>query len=105
MSASAFCRQHEVPESSFYSWKRKLKRRRREDEPIHEPKSQELARHDTPCDNAAARFVPLELHAPPAVTRASSEVVLPDGCRIIVSSQCDPNWLREIIQVVQERAC
>jgi uncharacterized low-complexity protein len=32
MSAAAFCRQHQVPESSFYNWKRKLKQRRREDE-------------------------------------------------------------------------
>ena len=105
MSVSAFCRQHEVPESSFYSWKRKLKQRRREDERSHEPKPQELARRDMPRSNAAARFVPLELHTPPAVARANSEVVLPDGCRIIVPSQCDPGWLREIIQVVQERAC
>ena len=105
MSVSAFCRQHEVPESSFYSWKRKLKQRRREDEPIHEPRSQERARRDMPPNNAAARFAPLELHAPPTVARANSEVVLPNGCRIIVSSQCDVHWLREIIQVVQERAC
>ena len=105
MSVSAFCRQHEVPESSFYSWKRKLKQRRREDELSHESKSQERPRRDMPRNNTAATFVPLELHAPPAVARANGEVVLSDGCRIIVSSQCDPGWLREIIQVVQERAC
>lgn len=102
MSIVNFCRQYEVPVSSFYSWKRKLKQRRHEDEPTPASKaaSQESAR-----DNTASRFVPVELHGPLAVSRASSEVVLPDGSRVIFSSQCDPDWLREILQVVQERSC
>ena len=100
MSAAAFCRQHKVPVSSFYHWKRKLKRRHRESIPQLKPTSQVIA-----GDNAAARFVPLELPAPPALKPTSCEVVLPDGSRVIVSRQCDPDWLREILQVVQERAC
>ena len=54
---------------------------------------------------AAAKFVPIELPTPSAARPVGCEVVLPDGCRIISSGPCDPNWLREIIQLVQERAC
>ena len=102
LSIVGFCRQYKVPVSSFYKWKRKLRQRSHEDESIAEPKptSQVIAR-----DNTAARFVPVEFRSAPPVSRASSEVVLPDGCRVIVPSQCDPEWLREILQVVQERSC
>ena len=108
MSISAFCRQHEVPESSFYNWKRKLKQRRREDASTREDKvtSPGITRYSAARQNTAAKFVPVDLPTPPAIKSTSCEVVLPDGCRIIVSSQCDPGWLREIIQVVQEQeAC
>ena len=107
MSAAAFCRQHEVPESSFYNWKRKLKQRRREDESKREDQatSPGITLSGAARKNPTVKFVPLELPTPPTVKPASCEVVLPDGSRVIVSSQCDPDWLREILQVVQERAC
>ena len=105
MSAAAFCRQHEVPESSFYNWKRKLKQRRREDDSTRTGKatSPGITRSGATRKNSALTFVPLELPTPPAVRPASSEVVLPDGCRIIVPGQCDAHWLREILQVLKER--
>lgn len=85
LSISAFCREREVSAASFFSWRRRLT---------------QLDRNDT-----AAKFVPLELHAPPTATRASCEVVLPDGCRIIVPIQCDAKWLREILAAIKERPC
>lgn len=108
MSAAAFCRQHEVPESSFYNWKRKLKQRRREDDSTRLGKatSPGITRSGAACKNTTVKFVPLELPAPPAVKPTSCEVVLPDGCRIIVPGSCDPHWLREILQVLKEQeAC
>ncbi len=81
LSISAFCREREVSAASFFSWRRRLTQRDRKD--------------------AADKFVPLELHAPPAAPRASCEVVLPDGCRIIVPIECDANWLRGILEAVQ----
>ena len=108
MSVSAFCRQHEVPESSFYGWKRKLKQRRLEDDSAGEDNvaSPSITRSGAARKKTVVKFVPLELPAPPAVKPTRCEVVLPDGCRIIVSSQCDPHWLREIIQVAKEQeAC
>ena len=104
MSAVAFCREHDVPESSFYNGKRKLKQRRREDDStrIGKATSPGITRSGATRKNSAVTFVPLELPAPPAVRPTSCEVVLPDGCRVIVPSQCDPDWLREILQVVRE---
>jgi len=85
LSISAFCREREVSAASFFTWRRRLTQRDRKD--------------------TAAKFVPLELHAPPTPTPAGCEVVLPDGCRIIVPTQCDANWLREILAAIKERPC
>ncbi len=125
LSVSAFCRQHEVPLSSFYKWKRKLKERRGDTSingeesrlvrdatmPQGPPTSADPSHDNTPRNNTAAKFVPLDLRehwglpTPPTGQPTRCEVVLPDGCRIMVPSQCDPGWLREILQVVEERAC
>ena len=87
LSISAFCRQREVPAGSFFNWRRKLVERER---------SLEAA--------GSAKFVPIELSAPPA-RQAGCEVVLPDGCRIIVPPQCAAGWLREIFMALRERPC
>ena len=120
LAVSAFCRQHEVPLSSFYKWKRKLKQRRgdtsiNDGEPRLDRDATMPQRPPTPeepsCQDTAAKFVPLELRehwglpTPPTEKPTRCEVVLPDGCRIMVPSPCDPHWLREILQVVEERAC
>jgi hypothetical protein len=90
LSISAFCRERKVPEASFFSWRRKLTDRQR---PVERK-------------NTAAKFVALEVPpSPPVATRTGCEVVLPNGCRIIVSTQCDASWLREILGVLQEQSC
>jgi hypothetical protein len=43
-------------------------------------------------------------------SRIGCEVVLPDGCRVLVPTECDAGWLREILAVVRdssesERSC
>jgi len=94
-SISAFCREHEVPAASFFSWRRKLADRDR---------AGELENADE-HEDTAAKFVPIELPSPPAATRTGCEVVLPNGCRIIVPTQCDAGWLREILGALQEQSC
>ena len=85
---STFCRDRKVSEGSFFNWRRKLSER-----PVE-------------LEDAAAKFVSLELPpSPPAATRIGCEVVLPSGCRIIVPTQCDAGWLREILEALQERSC
>lgn len=97
LGISAFCREHEVPLSSFFQWRRKLK-----DRP---PQDEQAPRRSKAPEDSIAKFVPLQLHAPPTATRAGCEVVLPDGCRVIVPRQCDATWLSEILGALQERAC
>lgn len=91
LSISEFCRQREVSTASFYNWRRKLAELELES--------------STERNETAAKFVPIEISAPPAVARAGCEVVLPDGCRIIVPTQCDAGWLGEILATLQERSC
>lgn len=97
LGISAFCREHEVPLSSFFQWRRKLQERDR--------KNESVAGSSTPREDSVAKFVPVELPAPPMARRADCEIVLADGCRVIVPTHCDAAWLSEILGALRERAC
>ncbi len=89
LSISAFCRERKEPEGSFFNWRRKH--------------SQSQVERPVEFEDTAAKFVSLELPpSPPAATRSGCEVVLPNGCRLIVPMQCDAGWLREILGALQE---
>jgi len=98
LSIAAFCREHNVPPSSFYQWKRKLKGKESLDK-----KSGAEKQIDPPAANA--RFVPLNLPPGPRQPRTGCEVVLPDGCRILVPNGCDASWLGELLDLLAERSC
>ena len=86
LSISSFCRERDVSAASFFSWRRNLAKR--------------------PPEKSAAGFVALEMTPPASVAQQPVlEIVLPDGCRVLVSGSCDAPWLREILQVVRERGC
>ena len=91
LSISAFCRERKVPAASFYNWRRKLADRQ--------------LRVAVEPGKTAAQFVSLDLPPPNAVTRTGCEVVLANGCRIIVPPQCDADWLLQILGALQERSC
>jgi hypothetical protein len=97
LGISAFCRERDVPLSSFFQWRRKLKERQRKNEPA--------PGDSTPQEGSAAKFVPIQLQPPLTATRAGCEIVLADGCRVIVPTQCDAAWLGEILGALKERAC
>ena len=97
LGVSAFCREHEVPLSSFFQWRRKLKGRH--------AKEERASGNHTSQEDSAAKFVPVQLLPPPTATRSGCEIVLADGCRVIVPTQCDATWLVEILGALQERAC
>ena len=101
-SISAFCREHEVAEGSFFYWRRKLTKRGPQKESVRKGKG---PRPSGPGNNAVAKFVPVDISASSDRTRTGCEVVLPDGCRIIVPTQCDAGWLREILGALGERTC
>ena len=90
LAVSAFCRKRDLSQSSFYRWKRTLRQCEHED-----------AAAKSVRENTVAKFIPVALDAPTTTTRSGCEVVLPDGCRIIVPIECDANWLREILEVMQ----
>jgi hypothetical protein len=85
LSASAFCREKDVSVGSFFTWRRKLADRDHAD--------------------SAAKFVPVEFHSSARSSRPGCEVILPNGCRLIVASQCDATWLHEIIRGLQYPSC
>lgn len=97
LGISAFCREREVPLSSFFQWRRKLKARQAKDESGPGNRS--------PREESEAKFVPVQLCPPPMAMRAGCEIVLADGCRVIVPTQCDATWLVEVLGALQERAC
>jgi hypothetical protein len=90
-SISAFCRERKVSVGSFFNWRRKLASGQIEG-----------VVGDT---GTAGKFAALDLSSVPPSARTGCEIVLPDGCRIIVPAQCDANWLREILSVLEGRSC
>ena len=64
LGISAFCREHEVPLSSFFQWRRKLQERQHKDEP---PPGSSEAQEDS-----VAKFVPVQLHSPPTANTETS---------------------------------
>ena len=112
MSVAAFCRERGVSVTSLYKWRGKLKLRStidpttdRGELAIDGPVREVAMRNGEPTETTLAKFVPVELPLPSTAKRTGCEVVLPDGCRIIVSTQCDASRLREILEVLQGRAC
>lgn len=97
LGISAFCREHEVPLSSFFQWRRRLQERDRKNEPVPD--------NSMPREDSAAKFIPVQLPAPHRARRADCEIVLADGCRVIVPTHCDAAWLSEILGALRERAC
>ena len=112
MWVAAFCRERGVSVASLYKWRAKLKRLATVDATVG---NSDLAsdgavrdfamRNGESTEKALAKFVPVQLPLPLTAKRTGCEVVLPDGCRIIVPTQCDASWLREIFEVLQGRAC
>lgn len=117
LSMAAFCRGRGVAVTSLYNWRGELKRRAAKGSKMdagelanNEPVRGSATRNGEPTETPRAKFVPVDLPAspltkPPSTKQTSCEVVLPNGCRILVPMQCDASWLREILEVLKDRAC
>ena len=137
LSISAFCRDRQVSPASFYNWRRKLADHEFTDDV--RPGDAATDQSSLDDASIASKFVALDLPLSPATElstdlpdasrlksakalrisqpaagqsglRIGCEVVLPDGCRVIVPIECDAGWLREILAVVRdssesERSC
>jgi hypothetical protein len=56
-------------------------------------------------EESLTKFVPVELHPPATARRGDCEIVLADGCRVIVPTDCDATWVGELLGALKERAC
>ncbi len=85
LSVAAFCDREGVSTASFYAWRRRL----RLDPAPTTP--------DTP------RLVPVRLTTPP--TGAPVELLLPSGCMVRLSPDCDLAWLRQLLALLGVTPC
>jgi transposase-like protein len=85
LTVPAFCDREGISAASFYAWRRRLQ-------------------HDTaaPADDMP-RLVPVHLVTPPA--SAPVELLLPSGCVLRLSPDCDVAWLRQLLPVLGVEPC
>ena len=88
-SIREFCRQHGLPEATFYYWQRRLT-------------PPQPARAST---SPAVTFLPLEVNPPVAKPTAVLEVVLRKGCLVRVPAGFDQDTLRTVLSLLEEDLC
>lgn len=85
LSVADFCAREQISPASFYAWRRRLR-----------------DGHVTaPTD--APRLVPVGVVAAPA--GAPLELLLPSGCVLRLSPDCDPAWLRQVLLLLGVVPC
>ena len=85
LTIPTFCDRQGISPASFYSWRRRLQ-------------------HNSPPPAAdAPRLVPVRLVTPPA--SAPVELLLPSGCVLRLSPDCDLAWLRQLLLVLGVAPC
>jgi hypothetical protein len=87
-SVRGFCGQHEIHESQFWWWRRRLA-----DAVEAAPVKVEPA------------FVPVTIVEPPASASAAIDIRLTNGHRLRVRSGCDRQLLAEVVAVLEGRPC
>jgi hypothetical protein len=85
LTVAHFCEREGISSASFYAWRRRLR---------HDP---------TPPTAEAPRLIPVRLVTPPA--GAPVELVLPSGCVLRLSPDCDLAWLRQLLHVLGVTPC
>jgi hypothetical protein len=85
LTVSAFCDREGISLASFYAWRRRLQR------------------DASPADADVPRLVPVRLVTPPA--SAPVELLLPSGCVLRLSPDCDLTWLRQLLPLLGVVPC
>jgi hypothetical protein len=85
LAVPAFCDREGISVTSFYAWRRRLQR------------VPALPAADSP------RLVPVQLASPPA--SAPVELLLPSGCTLRLSPDCDLAWLRQFLRLLGVAPC
>jgi hypothetical protein len=94
-----FCRERQVSEPSFYSWRRTIAQRDRQ---AHGKRRQPFARRDerTEQGKKAPLFVPVRVTPTPMAP--AFELVLGNGRLVRVPSGFDAGTLRQLLAVLEE---
>ncbi|HKB37724.1 MAG TPA: hypothetical protein VKD72_14855, partial [Gemmataceae bacterium] len=90
LSAVAFCGKEGVSAPSFYAWRQRLRPRT----------TPQVAGTAGPADGAA-RLVPVRLFP----VAAPVEVVLPGGLVLRLTPGCDLDFVRTLIDTLEDRPC
>jgi hypothetical protein len=85
LAVADFCDREGISTASLYAWRRRLQA------------------DPTPPDADAPRLVPVRLVTPP--TSAPVELVLPSGCVLRLSPDCDLAWLRQLLPALGVAPC
>ena len=93
VSVREFCTSEGVSEPSFYAWRKRLR------ESIGDGRRMRGPRRGEEASNDDRLFVPLELVGSPATL----EIVHPLGYRVQVGGEVNPDTLRQVIEVLDQR--
>jgi hypothetical protein len=105
LSLPAFCQQHDLSRGTMQNWvykpslKQALEQARRQTQPA------DSASPDSPVpDDLPPAFLPIQI-ADGVPASAGVEVVLGPGRRIVVGPGFDPETLRRVVAVLEDRPC
>ena len=101
LSLPAFCRQHRINLATMRGWVYKQDRRLA----VESATSASYAEPAPDARPLAAAFLPIRLVEPIAPDHAGVEVVLGTGRRIVVGPGFDPDTLRRVVAVLEDRPC
>ena len=96
LSVRAFCGRHRLSQPSFYLWRRTLRQRGL------------LADEAGSAESAMAMPAFVQVAVDPESAFEASpaiELVLPQGCILRVRPRFDPELLRQLLALLQERPC
>jgi transposase-like protein len=95
-SIREFCQKHDLKESRFYWWQRKLKDRRQEQPLTRRNRGKRVS------DNAATFAL---VSDEPGALAAGIELVLSNGRRLRIGKGVDAGTLRTVLTVVERQEC
>jgi hypothetical protein len=108
LSATQFCRLHQLPLHSFWAWKRTLRLRQQPTTPQASAASGRTTQPTQPPPLPV--FLPLQVqqaaNTPLALPSASAlQVLLPNGLRLAVPQHFDPDTLQQLLILLRGVSC
>jgi len=108
LSVRAFCAQQNVPENSFYAWRRELALRDAEGVPAPKRKTRAASNAQRVGGTASApsqrpTFLPVTLASPPGLPLV--EVTLTQGAVLRVHTGCDAATLAMVLAALEGARC